>query len=282
VSRVAPLLFALILTGCFLDRSGTRTVAAGQDGGPGGLDAGVRDAGGPVEPDAGECARGRIRCDPSGCVDPDADPAHCGGCGIFCPIPANGAAACASGACTASCEPGFVLVGGECVVSTRCGDRALDPGEACDDGDTAAGDGCSPTCRLETVAPDRCPGAPLVLDRGLEIYTGSTRGGDDHLRCLGGGELTANGPDAVFSVETTWTGTLRIRAQPIRGWDVTLDFRPDCPVSVGDSYNCRDVQPAGMAEEILVGVNAGGRYTIVVSGWRSEDFGEFRLELEGS
>jgi cysteine-rich repeat protein len=33
-----------------------------------------------------------------------------------------------------------------------CGDGIVDPGEQCDDGNTIAGDGCSPTCRNEIVA----------------------------------------------------------------------------------------------------------------------------------
>ena len=34
-------------------------------------------------------------------------------------------------------------------VEPTCGNGTLDPGEDCDDGNTAAGDGCSPVCRLE-------------------------------------------------------------------------------------------------------------------------------------
>jgi cysteine-rich repeat protein len=34
-----------------------------------------------------------------------------------------------------------------------CGDATLDPGEACDDGNSSAGDGCSPTCEVEPPAP---------------------------------------------------------------------------------------------------------------------------------
>ena len=31
-----------------------------------------------------------------------------------------------------------------------CGNGVLDPGEACDDGNTASGDGCSATCTIES------------------------------------------------------------------------------------------------------------------------------------
>jgi cysteine-rich repeat protein len=36
-------------------------------------------------------------------------------------------------------------------VASACGNGALDAGEECDDGNTTAGDGCSPTCQNETV-----------------------------------------------------------------------------------------------------------------------------------
>jgi cysteine-rich repeat protein len=42
------------------------------------------------------------------------------------------------------------------VFSTRCGDGVVDPGEQCDDGNTAGGDGCSAGCRSECVAPEGC------------------------------------------------------------------------------------------------------------------------------
>jgi cysteine-rich repeat protein len=38
-----------------------------------------------------------------------------------------------------------------------CGNSKLDPGEGCDDGNAASGDGCSSTCKLEC---DWCPGCP--------------------------------------------------------------------------------------------------------------------------
>ena len=34
-------------------------------------------------------------------------------------------------------------------ISTTCGNGMLDPGEACDDGNTIGGDGCSKICQIE-------------------------------------------------------------------------------------------------------------------------------------
>jgi TonB family protein len=44
-----------------------------------------------------------------------------------------------------------------------CGDGALDASEQCDDGNTASGDGCSSTCRLEALPPPPPPAQPRFL-----------------------------------------------------------------------------------------------------------------------
>jgi fibro-slime domain-containing protein len=45
-------------------------------------------------------------------------------------------------------------------VATGCGDGIVVPPEQCDDGNTVAGDGCSPTCKVET--GHKCSGSPSV------------------------------------------------------------------------------------------------------------------------
>ena len=40
-----------------------------------------------------------------------------------------------------------------CPFPGTCGDGAVGSGEACDDGNHASGDGCSPTCKIEGLAP---------------------------------------------------------------------------------------------------------------------------------
>lgn len=44
-----------------------------------------------------------------------------------------------------------MCVGGICVPPANCGNGRLEGDEACDDGNDAAGDGCSPACGLETM-----------------------------------------------------------------------------------------------------------------------------------
>lgn len=55
---------------------------------------------------------------------------------------------------------------------TGCGDRVLDPGESCDDGNTVDGDGCSATCTWEQLCRDG------VREGGEACDDGNTRDGD--------------------------------------------------------------------------------------------------------
>lgn len=70
------------------------------------------------------------------------------------------------------------------VVSASCGDRKVDKGEECDDGDRADGDGCDGTCAVE--AGWTCTGAPSAcvkcgngdLETGEECDDGNSDEGD--------------------------------------------------------------------------------------------------------
>ena len=44
--------------------------------------------------------------------------------------------------------------------TSTCGNKRVEPGEICDDGNTDAGDGCSKTCALETGFVCPTPGSP--------------------------------------------------------------------------------------------------------------------------
>ena len=80
---------------------------------------------------------------------------------------------CTDGGATSctDCETDYVLVGGTC---TLCGNETIDGGvgEACDDGNTDSGDGCSDTCQIEdgwacSEVPSMCCSA---LSEAFVIY----------------------------------------------------------------------------------------------------------------
>ncbi|RMG95783.1 MAG: hypothetical protein D6705_12825 [Deltaproteobacteria bacterium] len=108
----------------------------------------------------GGCPEGRIDCD-GVCIDPSADPLHCGACGRAC----GGGEVCVQGACedpcdgacdevlevceagTCTCREGFVRCGGECVDPRTDGEHcggcnvSCDGDRVCNDGSCVAG-GC--------------------------------------------------------------------------------------------------------------------------------------------
>jgi cysteine-rich repeat protein len=64
-----------------------------------------------------------------------------------------------------------------------CGDGVLDPGEECDDGNVAAGDGCSPTCRVEHPAVTTTTTLALPPGDGCLTDSGAARNCDDGNPC---------------------------------------------------------------------------------------------------
>lgn len=82
-------------------------------------------------------------------------------------------------------EDGRLRPGEQQGLSGLCGDGVIDPGEACDDGNTAPGDGCGADCGLE--AGYSCYGQPSpcnagcgdgALGEGEQCDDGNSTGGD--------------------------------------------------------------------------------------------------------
>ena len=60
-------------------------------------------------------------------------------------------------------RPGDAPVTPGDVAATTCGNAVVDPGEQCDDNNTASNDGCSETCRAEIGEPaTTSPAAPAA------------------------------------------------------------------------------------------------------------------------
>jgi len=77
--------------------------------------------------------------------------------------------------------------GAACFDGPACGDRVVEAGETCDDGNTTPGDGCSGVCQIEPGYTCPTPGSPCtkvwvcgngVIDPGEECDDGNTTSGD--------------------------------------------------------------------------------------------------------
>jgi MYXO-CTERM domain-containing protein len=96
-------------------------------------------------------------------------------------------------ACRFDCQP------------ARCGDLVIDAGEACDDGNAAAGDGCSAACQPEAITGDDTTDLPTTSiggpggDDDTDTDTGATdsAAGDDDLADRGCACTTGGGPAPV-------------------------------------------------------------------------------------
>ncbi len=157
--------------------------------------------------------------------------------GVDCSV--NGAAACASGVCDLTKTPAT------CEAANSCGNGAVESGEACDDGGTVPGDGCSATCFVEqqtdgsdctiggnaacasglcdrTETPNTCEAANSC---GNSVVEGSEV-------CDDGNTKSGDGCDAECVLELG-AGPCTDGAQCASGVCNTLAAAPVCAVPVG-------------------------------------------------
>jgi len=151
-----------------------------------------------------------------------------------------------------------------------CPNGTVDQGEACDDGNRVANDGCSATCTLEgpPTVGDRCPGMPVhVWDRAV-TFTGTTIGGSDDYSaspdCSGASGFGS--PERVFAVTAHKAGTMRVATSGANF--PHMIYRADACTPTGRTFAhaaCSNVANNGN-ETLMFAVTAGTTYYVVVDG----------------
>lgn len=131
-----------------------------------------------------------------------------------------GGGACGDGVLNVGeeCDDGNTAPGDGCSPTCRrevCGNGVLDPGEECDDGNTVSGDGCSATCKLETSGcqADWYLGCGK-LDSWSNDGSGSTNNIDTYPGCVGWNE---SGPEYTYWFYAYETGQVTVSLTGMTG-----------------------------------------------------------------
>lgn len=202
------------------------------------------------------CGAGYHLC--SGVCSSDADPAHCGSSCVPCVAPANATTTCGVAGCGFECNSGFVLVGGACV--HPCGDRLLEAGETCDDGNTVSGDGCSPSCQIEAPLATSCSDPSVVphikLGIGVQVYAFDLSLGFSSTATL----CSVTGHGGFYLMDVGATGALTITLAPPSGVDAVIETRPNC---TGTGAVCTNSAGAGGTETQLVSVTTSVGFAFI-------------------
>lgn len=111
-----------------------------------------------------------------------------------------------------------------------CGDTLLSGAEECDDGNVVAGDGCSPTCTIETAADsDVCPGTNVSLEQAADgSYAGRYALRTSDAQANYAGTCGGAGRDRVARVVAPISGTLSAQLEAQGGWTPLLYARDVC------------------------------------------------------
>jgi cysteine-rich repeat protein len=159
-----------------------------------------------------------------------------------------------------ACDDGNTTAGDGCSPScllelpSLCGDGDVDEGEQCDDGNTTSGDGCSSTCTTEEVA--MCGIGALACD-GTAM--GSTADADatsihDLYPCLG--DVNASGPEKVFEWVADRDGQVGVWLEALGPLNlIVAEAAADCGLG-----ECLAAGPAGGTFTAVEGT----RYLIIV------------------
>jgi cysteine-rich repeat protein len=166
-----------------------------------------------------------------------------------------------------------------------CGNGVIEGAEQCDDGGTAAGDGCDASCKLEVTTDGSACLTPKVVtlaDDGSGLYSGTLTYGTTAMKALKSFSVAcpSAGREAFIKVTAPIDGNLvaKVSGAP---FDVTIGARSSCTPDTGDTNRlaCSASVKGVGNEQFGFPVVAGKDYILVVDGATATDFGRFDLNV---
>jgi cysteine-rich repeat protein len=158
-----------------------------------------------------------------------------------------------------------------------CGNGTLDPGEACDDGNTKSGDGCSATCMPDgaPASAQTCPGQPVAVWKGspVELAASTATYKDESFATCD----DAYGPDRIFAITPKDTGILQMDLTFENGFYAVVSVRDTCNETSSEKL-C--VQALGEPVSRVVPVTKDVPVYLFVDGSLATDKGAFSASLK--
>jgi cysteine-rich repeat protein len=186
--------------------------------------------------------------------------------------------ACELTPCKCSPKKAATDDGGAAKVTTPCGNGRLDSGEACDDGNTVDGDGCSARCTPDGAPPagGKCPGQPVTVWPSTPVnLAGAT---SSYAHRLSAGCYPAKAPERIYAVTPAESGTLSIDASFASEFYPVLSVRADDCAFTSSEVMCEAT--GGEPLRRVLPVEKGHTYYLVIDGELSGATGSFAVRLE--
>jgi cysteine-rich repeat protein len=157
-----------------------------------------------------------------------------------------------------------------------CGDKIVQDGEDCDDGNKVDDDGCDSGCHLAGTNPAAtraCPGLDTHVWSKPVVYVGTTVGapapGQLKNNCTSttGGNPTsaANGPERIFNVTAHKTGKMTV-ATSDTNYDSLVYVAKPCSTASIEYLACANNTNGVGGETMSFPVTAGQSYSVFVDG----------------
>ncbi len=158
---------------------------------------------------------------------------------------------------------------GDADAGSLCGNKKVDPGEACDDGNLVNDDGCTTACVPAggyAAKAGICPGmaidvwtTPVTFASTTKLFPLTYRA-----KAACNGATGSLGSDRVFMVTPHATGTLTVKTQGAT-YDAMLYARPDCATEASE-LACQNAVNGVGDETLTVGATNGTPIYIFVDG----------------